>query len=1082
MDSFIILIILISILAFDPDPPLINQVLKIILTDYDAESHYFAMLGRFTFTVYGTYWSIDPIVRNWIYFKSFEDNEDGTLVSIDIPYIIVDRSIFIKKYKSPGISVYYFHGNDFAYKEPDSMLILGGDININIPSGELFSGCTDECTAHYDFVIIAPITGEVTLSIEWTGKSSLYLNGEYIISVSGSSTDIDTHTKYLEEGEGYNGYLIYSKYSDTDSVELSFFWEYAGQPKQLVPASSLLHASPAGINQNMTVGWETGTVKSSDYSWEPIWGDGLKLGTENWDDGKDSIEPDGWSSNCVIDDGFACDGGSITGKDICVKWVDEGKAVASGSRSCESVWGDGMKSSEEEWDDGNEDSNTDGCTQSCTIDDGYACSGGSFSGPDICTLCSTVAGVVSEDKRSWEPIWGDGLRHELEEWDDNNLDSDDGCSNTCIIEEGYEWSGGSVNGRDTCTLCSLTNQSPSDDKRACETKWGDGLKHSSEECEDANAISGDGCNSTCRIEADSFWRTRISDSIDECTNCAESGQSLRDDIDWEIKCGDGRKHTSEQCEDGGTTTGDGCDDNWIIEDNYICHGGSFTSVDTWEICEVNYEPNTDKDQWIPIWGDGLKMEEEQCEDDNTDSGDGWSSSWVIEDNFICTGGSETDPDTCTQCVNNTEPNNDKTQWIDIPVNSTNNNDTEDNSTNDNTEDYSKSEAALYSGATSAVVWVIIVVNLVSSVKIAGSVQGIMVVQLIVIFLYIGVSLPPLIGKTTNNMEPFMGSFFFIIVPFESDLDSSVGYLRNLEESFEITDSSSAFVNLLPLIFVSLIIFPIINLMVFLIHKCFEKRKDSWLKRLIDKLNSWFIFNFYIRFFMIVYMFIMFSVFKELHLWLDGESGKLISRLFCLALFTICTGVILLVGFYWFKFAHINEKKSTIKESNLREKFSTLFSGIKTTRIHRLHSLIFFVKRYLICAVIFLLKDIGVDLKLIILLTIQLCSLLWSIGLRSYQGIKDQIIEIICESLFTVLLMWVLFQEEVSDWTKTSTYCFIFLIIGGFVAQLIVTIGNFLIIPIFLIIFSGSTCVSFLKEEAKRHERWKDREKYWTNRG
>jgi len=46
-------------------------------------------------------------------------------------------------------------------------------------------------------------------------------------------------------------------------------------------------------------------------------------------------------------------------------------------------------------------------------------------------------------------------------------------------------------------------------------------------------------------------------------------------------------------------------------------------------------------------------------------------------------------------------------------------------------------------------------------------------------------------------------------------------------------------------------------------------------------------------------------------------------------------------------------------------------------------------------------------------------------------------------------MWVLFQEEVSDWTKTSTYCFIFLIIGGFLAQLVVSIGNTLITTLIL---------------------------------
>ena len=193
----------------------------------------------------------------------------------------------------------------------------------------------------------------------------------------------------------------------------------------------------------------------------------------------------------------------------------------------------------------------------------------------------------------------------------------------------------------------------------------------------------------------------------------------------------------------------------------------------------------------------------------------------------------------------------------------------------------------------------------------------------------------------------MGSFDFMSVPFQSDLDSSIGYSRNLEENFGITDNSSSFVNLLPLMFVGFIILPIIHLMIFLIHKCLEKKSDSWYKRFVDKLNSWLIFNFYLRFFMIVYMFIMIAVFQELHLWLDGEHGKLFSRLFCLTVFILSFGVILFIGYYWFKFAQTNEEESNSQESKLRQRFSTLFSGIKPTRIHRLHSLIFFVKRFLI---------------------------------------------------------------------------------------------------------------------------------------
>ena len=48
-------------------------------------------------------------------------------------------------------------------------------------------------------------------------------------------------------------------------------------------------------------------------------------------------------------------------------------------------------------------------------------------------------------------ICGNGFAlHDLEQCDDNNTVSGDGCSHNCTIEEGYNCSGGSALGPDTC--------------------------------------------------------------------------------------------------------------------------------------------------------------------------------------------------------------------------------------------------------------------------------------------------------------------------------------------------------------------------------------------------------------------------------------------------------------------------------------------------------------------------------------------------------------------------------------------------------------------------------------------------------
>lgn len=61
-----------------------------------------------------------------------------------------------------------------------------------------------------------------------------------------------------------------------------------------------------------------------------------------------------------------------------------------------------------------------------SIDFGYAWVGGDNTQPDI-----------------WDPICGDGFRIGVEQWDDANTGSGDGCSPSCTIEIGYVCNGGS---------------------------------------------------------------------------------------------------------------------------------------------------------------------------------------------------------------------------------------------------------------------------------------------------------------------------------------------------------------------------------------------------------------------------------------------------------------------------------------------------------------------------------------------------------------------------------------------------------------------------------------------------------------
>ncbi|MGD2108684.1 MAG: thrombospondin type 3 repeat-containing protein [Phycisphaerae bacterium] len=64
---------------------------------------------------------------------------------------------------------------------------------------------------------------------------------------------------------------------------------------------------------------------------------------------------------------------------------------------------------------------------------------------------------------------------------------------------------------------------------------GNGAREGTEECDDGNTTSGDGCDASCQIEG---------------------GGPV---------CGNGLEETGEECDDGNTTSGDGCDANCQVE-------------------------------------------------------------------------------------------------------------------------------------------------------------------------------------------------------------------------------------------------------------------------------------------------------------------------------------------------------------------------------------------------------------------------------------------------------------------------------------------------------------------------------------
>ena len=164
----------------------------------------------------------------------------------------------------------------------------------------------------------------------------------------------------------------------------------------------------------------------------------------------------------------------------------------------------------------------DGCLDDCLGEhDGWYCSGGDETSPDVCnTLC------------------GDNYIRDTEECEDGNTSNLDGCDASCMEEPGW-------------TFSTTTNATGHDNTIAsyiCD----DGLRVLGESCDNGpgNIGSGTGCLDDCLGSHDGWVCTGGSASTaDTCSS----------------QCGDNYIRDTEECEDGNTSNLDGCDASCMEE-------------------------------------------------------------------------------------------------------------------------------------------------------------------------------------------------------------------------------------------------------------------------------------------------------------------------------------------------------------------------------------------------------------------------------------------------------------------------------------------------------------------------------------
>ena len=255
------------------------------------------------------------------------------------------------------------------------------------------------------------------------------------------------------------------------------------------------------------------------------------------------------------------------------------------------------------------------------------------------------------------------------------------------------------------------------------------------------------------------------------------------------------------------------------------------------------------------------------------------------------------------------------------------------------------------------------------------------------------------------------------------------------DSLNIKSNSSLF-NISPTIILALMIIPI-HLLVAILYKLMPKNEPNgrwkWIKRytknFINRLFLILTFGWYIRYIFETNQYILISCINEIYNINISEPKNIISLVF--AILTICACFGMIVWVFVLSLSSYEVSKET--HSNLEE----IYNGVDTKKKSKLYVSILLIRRAVFIALLITLASIHSWLMISILSVIQFWYLTYIVLIRPFESKKDNMIEIINETFFQILLGSLIFLNSKENWNSQLTNIYIWIMTSNSFAVFII---------------------------------------------